>query len=692
MSIPGLKTHFRLSAMAAACVVAAGCASVQPVSLSPTEVSTQLQYDSERIRAFAEPISGALTLDEALARALKYNLERRTRMMEEALALGQLDVGKFDMLPKLMAQAGYNKRDRARFTYSSQFPDETPNLRNPASTSADASHSTSDLGLTWSMLDLGLGYSNAKQQADRFLIAGEKRRKAMHLLMQDVRTAYWRAASAQLLKADVMKIIMLADEALQDSRTAGAERVRNPLEPLRYQRQLLENLRLLENINQELASAQIDLASLINAPLSTPIQISDTDLKNITDDIALVPVEKLEEIALHNNPDLREQRYNSRISREETRRTMLRMFPNLSFNYGAKYDTDRYLMSNNWNEVGVQLSFNLLNLLTASSQMKLSEAGVELADQRRMATQSAVLTQVHLSRLQVINARSQYDRADAIYETDKRISEVMRNRQKVQAQSKLDLVSTETSSVLSLLRRYQALAQVQVAENRMLATLGMEPTIGNTQELGLRELTAQITQSKAPWAQWVERKTEDDASEKKATLPNVAPELLTPLPKPNTTVSPSPAQADNGKDGEDKVAAKNSANSAQTQTQTQTQAAPVLDQATQEELQLAVSAWADAWSRQDMAAYLDAYSGQFVPDKNLTRDEWKSQRKARITGRKSIQVTVGKLEFENLNQDIQVTFNQIYKSGKTHTNQQKRLVFSKQDGQWKIAREEVVPK
>ena len=76
----------------------------------------------------------------------------------------------------------------------------------------------------------------------------------------------------------------------------------------------------------------------------------------------------------------------------------------------------------------------------------------------------SVLTQVHLSRLQVINARSQYDRADAIYDADTKIAEVMRNRQMVQAQSKLDTVSTETAAILSLLRRYQALAQVHAIE------------------------------------------------------------------------------------------------------------------------------------------------------------------------------------------------------------------------------------
>lgn len=498
-----IEKYLKLSAISTACILLVGCASIAPSALTQGDMQNQTRVDAEAIRQSVEPIKGPLTMDEAMARALKYNLERRARMMEEALVMGQLDVSKFDMLPKITAQAGYISRDTSRFTFSSRYPNESPSSTLPAdsSTTSDREHSTRDLGLTWSMLDVGLGYYGAKQQADRFLIAGEKRRKAMHILMQDVRTAYWRAASAQLLKEDVTKVIALAEEALADSRKASNERIKNPLEPLRYQRQLLENMRLLENINQELSSAQIDLAALINAPLNKPIQIASTELQNISDSVNKVSIEKLEEVALENNADLREQNYNGRIAREETRRTLLKLFPNLSFNYGNKYDTDRYLLNNNWNEAGVQLSFNLMNLFTAGTQMKLADAGVALADQRRVAAQASVLTQVHLSRLQVMNARSQFDRADAIYSTDSKIAEVMRNRQMVAAQSKLDVVSTETASILSLLRRYQALAQVQVAENKLIATLGLEPKIGSTHELSLEALTQQISQASAPWAQ-----------------------------------------------------------------------------------------------------------------------------------------------------------------------------------------------
>jgi hypothetical protein len=63
------------------------------------------------------------------------------------------------------------------------------------------------------------------------------------------------------------------------------------------------------------------------------------------------------------------------------------------------------------------------------------------------------------------------------------------------------MVSNETAAILSLLRRYQALALVQTAEARLLATLGLEPQIGSTGQLSLKELTEQLRRSPPAWSQ-----------------------------------------------------------------------------------------------------------------------------------------------------------------------------------------------
>ncbi len=486
-----------MGALIVSTLLVAGCASVRPSPLTQDEIAATNQQDRKSARADIEPIVGALTLEEAIARALKYNLERRSRMMEETLAMGQLDVSHYDMLPKLVASAGYTNRNEDLTTRSIDSVTGAPSLANP-SISSDREHTIYNLGLTWNLLDFGVSYYNAKQNADRVLIAAERRRKAMHALIQDVRIAFWRAASAQKLNANVNQAIALAESALGDSRAIEAERLRAPLDSLRYQRQLLENLRLLEAIDQELSTARIELAQLINAPFDSDLQVMEpTDA--LSKRMLEIPVERMEEVALGRNADLKEQFYNSRMARDEARKSIVKLFPSVSFNYDVRRDTDSYLIHQRWNQAGAQLSFNLVNIFSAPAQLRLGKAGVALADQRRMATQMAILAQVHLARLQFSNAWQQYNRADAIWNVDDKINRYMSNREQLQAQSKLDRVANNTTAILSLLRRYQSLAQAHAAVSRLQATLGMEFNVGSVQDLKLADLTAVIARSLKEW-------------------------------------------------------------------------------------------------------------------------------------------------------------------------------------------------
>jgi len=477
--------------------VLGACGTVQLQPLSKTDIAEQAALDRETARAGVQPISGELSMDEAIARALKYNLDRRTRLMEEALAFNQLDTANWDMLPKLTANAGYSTRDKDLITRSVDSVTGLPSLANPY-ISSERSHASYDLGLTWNFLDFGLSYITAKQQADRVLIASERRRKAMHTLIQDVRFAFWRTASAQRLKEDVRSAIALAEDALDDARKAENERLRNPVDALRYQRQLLENLRLLESIEQELSTGRIELANLINAPLGQDFKVQEPSDK-VDASLLDVPVERMEQLAVEQNAELREHFYSARIAVEETRRTMLRLFPNLSFRATTHYDTDRFMINNSWNDAGLQLSYNLLNLLSAPSQKMLADAGVQLADQRRVAAQMAVLTQVHLSRLAYTIAYRQFLRADAIWQADAKISAHIRNRESVETQSKLEQVANSTTAILSLLRRYQSLSQLQGAGSKLQATIGLEPAIASTTDMPLDELTKKVSEALRDW-------------------------------------------------------------------------------------------------------------------------------------------------------------------------------------------------
>lgn len=484
--------RWRAVALAGLAATLAACTTTMPPRVDGPTVQQQTQADRLAVAQGVEPLGAKLSLDEAIARALKYNLDRRARAMEEALALRQFDEVGYDQLPRLVAAAGYTTRDQDRIARSTDSVTGLPSLANPSISQA-RSHLVTSLGLSWSLLDYGVAKYNVEQAGDRVLAAAERRRKATHILVQDVRVAYWRAASAQRLRGEVKAALALADEALADSRKAADEKLRSPLDNLRYQRQLTENMRLLEFIEQELVTSRFELAALINAPVMLDV-VLDTAEAPAGKDLLDTPAEAMEEQALTQNAELREHLYQRRIAATEARKVLAKAYPNLTLSVGTYHDSDGYLVNSGWSEAGVQLSFNLLNLLTLPVQQRSAQAAIALADQRRLATHVALVAQVHVAREQLAGARRQFERADSLWKLDDAIREQTQRREQAQAGTKLDRVAAQTSAIISLLRRYQALAQWHAAVSRMQATLGVDPLPQSTDDLDLGALREQVLQ------------------------------------------------------------------------------------------------------------------------------------------------------------------------------------------------------
>lgn len=471
-----------------------GACTVVPQAISEADSKQILQTDRELAFKGVPPINGPLSLEEAIARALKYNLDHRVRLIQQALASDQLEAGKFDMLPKLLANAGYATRDNDA-TRKSLDP-ITGTVSTSGFVSADQSHVTADLGLLWNVLDFGASYYNSKQNADLLLIAKERRRKAMHTLIQSVRTAYWRALAAQTLSAQLRSAIEQGEAALADARKVSAERVKNPADSLRFQRLLLENLRLMEGVERELAGAQIELASLIGGKPGDKIVLSDKDL--IPPPLTLA-IAAMEETALQKNADLRESMYNVRIAAAETRKSLIRLLPGLTFDYAYKYDNDTYLVNQHWRDAGFKVSFNLFNVLSGPSRLKAAERNEKIEQARRMALQMSVLTQVHLAYHQFGDAQKQYERADEIYQVDQELSRLAQSQEASRMASQLDRISANVTFILSSVRRYQAIAKVHEAASRVQASLGLEPEISSLDDADLKTVQNAIQKTLLQW-------------------------------------------------------------------------------------------------------------------------------------------------------------------------------------------------
>ena len=106
------------------------------------------------------------------------------------------------------------------------------------------------------------------------------------------------------------------------------------------------------------------------------------------------------------------------------------------------------------------------------------------------------------------------------------------------------------------------------------------------------------------------------------------------------------------------------------------------------EVVAAVNAWAGAWARQDVAAYLSAYARDFKLPRGESRQAWEASRKSRVSAPKKIEVSIDNpvVSFDDTG-IATVKFRQNYKSNIVTARSAKMLVMSKAGGKWQIREE-----
>jgi outer membrane protein, multidrug efflux system len=254
-----------------------GCA-IKPEPIGDKERLKSMMTDQSEMYSKQEPISGGLTFYDALARALKYNFDHRLTMMEAVLQDTQLSVATINMLPKLTASAGYLGRQDQMYSSSNALGNNQNALNNGRyATSQDSGRGVADLSFAWNILDFGVSYFQAKQQADRVLIAQERRRKVVNNLIKEVLQAYWSASIADRLLPKLVPVLEQSERALALSKTIGDNRLQPVVGVLEYQRSLLRIIDQLKKLKADLSIAKPKLAGLINAPMNTSLVLANPD-------------------------------------------------------------------------------------------------------------------------------------------------------------------------------------------------------------------------------------------------------------------------------------------------------------------------------------------------------------------------------------------------------------------------------
>lgn len=270
--------------------------------------------------------------------------------------------------------------------------------------------------------------------------------------------------------------------ALNDSEKIKNLNIDSPIKSLTYQRELLEVIRSLNTLEENLVKSKIELAKLMGLKPGTQFELSEKikdkyDLPNIG-----IPINKLERYALENRPELQETRYQERISEDEVKAVMLKMLPGIDLNAGYSTDNNKYLLNNDWVSYGANVSWNLMSVFNSNLNRKLALTQIELAKQQKLALSMAVISQVHISLLDFEQAKKDYKLSEKYFGVAKEIYKIIQNENSLDVNGNLSLIKEKLNYLISNLRLSSSYAKVQNSYGKIISSVGNEEFFKTTQK------------------------------------------------------------------------------------------------------------------------------------------------------------------------------------------------------------------
>jgi outer membrane protein TolC len=453
--------------------VTGGCA-VSPEPLTEAEVTSLADEGASRVTLGQEPIAGAIDLHEAMARALKYNLDQRVEAMTAALRMRELDLAHFSLLPSVVASSGYAARDNFNASNSINILTGVESLA--TSTSQERRIGTSDIAFSWNILDFGLSYVRARQASDKVLIAEEMRRKVVSRIMEDVRTVYWRAVSADRLIHRLSDLESRIRRAQHNARASAGDRQTSPITAATYERELIEIKRTIQEMQRDLAVARAQLTALMNLQPGTPFRLAGASAGN--GPRLSATAQDMITTALRNRPELKEIWYQRRINEHELHASLIELLPGITPFVGTNYDSNEFLYNNQWVNWGARASWNLLKVLQYPARREVIETQERQLDARGLAMTMAVMTQVHIGRIRFLQHARELATATEFLGVQRRLVGLMRAEAGADRISEQTLIREEMNKLVAEAKRDIAFAGMQNAHAALRTSMGLDPYEG----------------------------------------------------------------------------------------------------------------------------------------------------------------------------------------------------------------------
>jgi outer membrane protein TolC len=442
------------------------CAAISP-PLTNTEINAFTVTLTNDLNAPSLPTNGTITLDDAVARAIRFNHSIRAKELEAAVAEAKVRADSGDMLPSIVAETDFYRRDRpllSRSNYSTGF-----------ATSSDTKTVSRDIALSWNILDLGLSYVRAKQGIDKAHQQQEESRRVTARIVEETRSLFWRAIALEKLAPALGRLDREVNEALKLSRLATQDLQIDPMAQITFQRELLNLQRDLNQLDAGLSGTTDQLKVSIGLPVTDKIKLVGTP-SLITMTTLNDSAESDVNTALNQRAEIRQHIYDLRISADEIDATILQLLPGITLSRNFAKDSNSFLYHSNWISWGTRIAGNLVNLIRLPAELNLINAQSAAQRQNALATAATVVVQVHMARARIVTQRRAYRDAERFAQAQRQLLNQVQVAVRLGKVGQQALTREKLASLQANVRAILAFADLHAAYAMYATARGDDPS------------------------------------------------------------------------------------------------------------------------------------------------------------------------------------------------------------------------
>ena len=455
-----------------------GCSTPEPISLDSQAHHDVITEDVSALYPHISPASGviySLSLDDAINRALRYNLDARVAALETLVAKDNISLRQFEGAPNITGSGTFTKRNNLAASSSESILSGTESLE--PSTSSEKLRRLADLKTQWNIIDSVIAYLNGESAEDEEVIAKERLRKVQQNIERDVIAAYWQAYSLQKSERDIST---LSRDILRMERSVEAalgQKLIGVDDSSQRMARLIREKSTLDALMEQTKLGDVELKTITALP-------PDHDLVLVTEpgDFKLyfldalngrTSIDDLVQTALRNRPEMREAIMDKNIAVRDKERELVKTFPGLNLIYSRNYDSNRFLVNDSWTDFTAALTQSLSDFISLPTRYRAAENRQELEENKRRALAAAVIAQVHIGKIRIEMAQENYRLASLDAKQAERFLRAINLRQNMKAVSGFDSTVAAAANITKIMEKNAAYAALQEAYVDMIGTLGL---------------------------------------------------------------------------------------------------------------------------------------------------------------------------------------------------------------------------